>query len=120
MGSRIHRKFIYMQAPMLSGLAASAGVAEGRVQVFLPGSNCGEFQEGNILVTTLTDPTMIQAILKAAAIVTDMGGITSHPAIISREMGIPCVVNTKEATKILKSGARVRVDGAAGEIYALD
>jgi len=72
------------------------------------------------LVTTITDPTMVQAMIKAAAIVTDIGGITSHPAILSREMGIPCVVNTKEGTKLIKDGMRLKVDGDKGEVYVLD
>ena len=106
--------------PILHGMPASAGIAEGTVRIQLPGIDASQFQPGEILVTTITDPTMIQVMLKAAAIVTDMGGITSHPAILSREMGIPCVVNTKEATTRLKDGIRVRVDGEKGTIYALD
>jgi pyruvate, water dikinase len=105
---------------ILKGIGASQGAAEGVVRIFMPGTDHDAFNEGEILVTTLTDPTMVQAMVKAAAIVTDIGGITSHPAILSREMGIPCVVNTKEATKVLKDGSRIRVDGSTGEIYELD
>jgi len=72
------------------------------------------------MVTILTDPTMVMAMMKASAIVSDMGGITSHPAILSREMGIPCVVNTKIGTKLIKDGAKIKVDGAKGEVYELD
>lgn len=105
---------------ILKGMPASPGIAEGKARLFFSGDNSSSFKEGEILVTTLTDPTMAQVMVKASAIVTDVGGITSHPAILSREMGIPCVVNTKEATKIIKNGMRIFVDGAKGEIYVLD
>lgn len=108
------------QKLILTGLGASAGTAQGIAKVFLPGSDLSEFNEGDILVTTITDPTMVQAMIKAAAIVTDIGGITSHPAILSREMGIPCVVNTKLATKTIKDETLLIVDGTKGEVYALD
>lgn len=105
---------------ILKGIAASQGLAEGKAKLFFSGDDASSFKEGDILVTTLTDPTMVQTMIRAAAIVTDSGGITSHPAILSREMGIPCVVNTKEATKLIKDGAYIIVDGAKGEIYELD
>ena len=101
-------------------MPANTGIAQGRAKLFFPGNNATEFNEGDILVTTLTDPTMVGAMIKAAAIVTDIGGITSHPAILSREMGIPCVVNTKNATTIIKDGMLIAVDGEKGEVYALD
>lgn len=109
-----------MQKLILTGLAASSGQATGKAKIFLPGQNAQEFNEGDVLVTTITDPTMVQAMVKAAAIVTDIGGITSHPAILSREMGIPCVVGTKNATTVLKEGMKVLIDGSKGEIYELD
>lgn len=105
---------------LLKGLGASQGKAEGVAKIFLPGQPNQNFPEGSILITTLTDPTMVQAMIRAAAIVTDIGGITSHPAIVSREMGIPCVVNTRNATQIIKDGMRLLVDGTKGEIYELD
>ncbi|MBI5530795.1 MAG: hypothetical protein HY918_04875 [Candidatus Doudnabacteria bacterium] len=105
---------------ILKGLGASAGSAKGIARILLPSENLTKLEEGEILITTLTDPTMANAMVKALAIVTDIGGITSHPAILSREMGIPCVVNTKEATKIIKTGMKILVDGEKGEIYELD
>ena len=105
---------------LLKGLAASPGQVKGRARIFLPGTDLSGFSEGDILVTTNTDPTMVQAMIKAAAIVTNIGGIMSHPAILSREMGIPCVVNTKQATKTIKDGATIFVDGSKGEVYELD
>ena len=105
---------------ILKGLAASPGQAQGTVKLFLPGDSLDSFGKNDVLVTTLTDPTMVRAMVKAVAIVTDIGGLTSHPAILSREMGIPCVVGTKEATKKLKDGTSILVDGNKGEIYVLD
>lgn len=103
--------------PLLKGIAASPGKASGLARVILPGQSLSDFKAGEILVTTLTDPTMVSAMIKAAAMVSDIGGITSHPAILSREMGIPCVVNTSTATKVIKTGMKIVVDGTKGEIY---
>lgn len=107
------------ETQLLKGMAASGGKVQGKARLFSPGDSVASFEEGDILVTTLTDPTMVQAMVKAAAIVTDIGGITSHPAILSREMGIPCVVNTKEATTKIKDGMMLVVDGDNGIIYEL-
>ena len=79
-----------------------------------------KFNEGDILVAEMTEPAMVIMMNKAAAIVTDTGGITSHPAIVSRELGIPCVVATKTATQELKDGMKVRVDGTKGEVYIIE
>ncbi|MBU1037370.1 hypothetical protein KKF32_05120 [Patescibacteria group bacterium] len=105
---------------ILKGIAASPGKAKGKAKLFFSGDDSSNFNEGDILVTTITDPTMVQAMIRAAAIITDIGGITSHPAILSREMGIPCVVNTKEATKKIKDNMLINVDGLKGEVYVLD
>ncbi|KKU48182.1 hypothetical protein A3H10_01175 [Candidatus Uhrbacteria bacterium RIFCSPLOWO2_12_FULL_46_10] len=105
---------------LLTGMGASPGNIEGTARLFYSGDDPSSFEEGNILVTTITDPTMVTAMVRAAAIITDIGGITSHPAILSREMGIPCVVNTKEATQKIKNGMRIRVDGQKGKVYVLD
>lgn len=105
---------------LVKGVAASSGMVEGVAQVMLPREDMSKFIEGNILVTTLTDPTMVQIMIRAGAIITDLGGITSHPAILSREMGIPCVVGAKNATTQIKNGSRIRVDGALGAVYELD
>lgn len=109
-----------MQKILLKGMGASPGNIEGIARLFYSGDDPSAFEEGNILVTTITDPTMVTAMVKAAAIITDIGGITSHPAILSREMGIPCIVNTKEATRKINNGMHIRVDGQKGEIYVLD
>lgn len=102
---------------IITGVAASAGIAKGRVRIVTGTADMPRFEEGDILVTRITDPTMVMMMSRAAAIVCDIGSITSHPSIVSRELGIPCVVNTKEGTAMLKDGQRVRVDGTKGEIH---
>ena len=105
--------------PLLTGFAASKGVAEGKVRIILDPSKTSDFKEGEILVARVTEPSMILAMNRAAAFVTDVGGITSHAAIIAREIGVPCVSNTITATQILKNGMRVRVDGTQGKVFAV-
>lgn len=102
---------------ILKGIAASPGIVQGEVKIIKGIKDSVKFKEGNILVTEITDPTMVQIMAKSSAIICDIGSITSHPSIVSREMGIPCVVGTKEATKILKDGMKVKVNGIKGEIY---
>ena len=109
-----------MNKLILKGIPSSSGIAKGTVRVVQGIQDAARFQEGDILVTRITDPTMVSMMIKASAIVCDIGGITSHPSIVSREMGIPCVVNTKEATTLLHDGMHVQVDGTKGEIYVLD
>jgi pyruvate,water dikinase len=73
-------------------------------------------QKGDVLVTEMTNPDMVVAMERAAGIVTDEGGITSHAAIVSREMGIPAVVGTEQATSLLKDGQEITVDGDNGRV----
>lgn len=104
---------------IIKGIAASVGTAEGIVKIVSGVKDAPSFQEGYILVAEMTEPSMVIMMNKAAAIVTDIGGLTSHPAIVSRELGIPCVVATKTGTKVLEDGMKVRVDGTKGEVYIL-
>lgn len=104
---------------LLKGTPASQGIASGKIRVVSGVEDAGDFEEGEILVAEITDPSMTIMIGKAAAIVTDIGGVTSHPAIVSRELGIPCVVATQKATSVLKDGMKIEVDGSKGEIYEL-
>ncbi len=104
---------------ILKGIAASAGVAEGIVKIVSGVKDIPNFKEGNILVAEMTEPSMVIMMNRAAAIITDKGGITSHPAIVSRELGIPCIVATKTATKILKDGMKIKVNGTKGEVYLI-
>lgn len=76
----------------------------------------GKVKSGDVLVSPMTDPYYVSAMTKAGAIITDEGGILSHAAIISRELGIPCVIGTKHATKILKDGDLVEVDANEGVV----
>ena len=101
---------------ILKGMGASAGIAKGKVKIIKEGE-AANFNEGEILVTKITYPSMVMMMSKAAAIVTELGGLTSHPAIVSREMGIPCVVATKTGTIDLKDGMEIIVDGSKGEVY---
>lgn len=102
---------------ILDGEAASPGVATGPVVIIKSPKNIGKAQIGQILVTTMTSPDFVPAMKKVAGIITDKGGQTSHAAIVSRELGTPCVVGTKNATKILKNGQTVTLDGATGKVW---
>ena len=102
---------------ILSGIAASPGVASGRIKIITNMQNLHKINQGDILVTKMTNPDMVVTMQKSAAIVTDDGGMTAHAAIVSREMGIPAVVGTKVATTKLKEGEVITVDGSSGKIY---
>ena len=103
---------------LLSGLGASPGVGSGIVKIIYSLEDLKKIKKGDILVTEMTNPDMVVAMQRAAGIITDEGGITSHAAIISREMGIPAVVGTDEATKKLKDGDEITVDGNSGRVFA--
>jgi pyruvate,water dikinase len=104
-------------ASMLDGLPASPGIASGVVKIINNINELNKIQRGDILVTKMTNPDMVVSMQKASAIVTDEGGATAHAAIVSREIGIPCVVGTKKATSLLKEGMIVTVNGFDGRIY---
>lgn len=101
---------------LISGLGASPGVASGVVKIVKDLSEMDKVQKGNVLVTKMTNPDMVVTMQRSIGIITDEGGITSHAAIVSREMGIPAVVGTKIATEKLKDGQVVTVDGYTGRI----
>ncbi|MFH1306738.1 MAG: phosphoenolpyruvate synthase [Candidatus Micrarchaeota archaeon] len=102
---------------ILSGLAASPGVGKGKVRLLASSKEMGKMQKGEILVTEMTTPDFVPAMKKAAAIVTNSGGITCHAAIVSRELGVPCVVGTGKATKVLEEGQFITVDAVMGRVY---
>lgn len=104
---------------MLTGIAASPGIAEGAVRIVRIAEDMAAFNDGDVLVAEMTEPSMVVMMTKASAIVTDYGGLGAHAAIVSRELGIPCVVGTKTGTSALKEGMRVRVDGSAGTVEEL-
>ena len=100
----------------LKGITASPGKCTGRVRIILTAENVKQMKKGEILISSMTRPEMVPAMKKAAAIVTDEGGITSHAAIISRELGIPCLIGTKTATISFRNGERVTVNADHGWI----
>ncbi|HEX7119842.1 MAG TPA: phosphoenolpyruvate synthase [Longimicrobiales bacterium] len=103
---------------LLSGLGASPGTATGVVRVLASPEEGGRLERGEVLVTKRTAPDWVPVMRRAAAIVTDSGGMTSHAAIVSRELGIPCIVGTREATRMLADGMTVTVDGRDGTVTA--
>ena len=101
---------------ILKGIAANAGTATGKVRLVKGVQDQSKFKQGEILATHLTDPSMIAMMAKASAIITEVGGTLSHPAIVSREFGLPCIVSIPNLTKIIKTGMTVTVDGKKGEV----
>ena len=101
---------------LLSGLPASPGISSGVVKIVHSLNEMEKVQKGNVLVTKMTNPDMVVTMQRSVAIVTDEGGVTSHAAIVSREMGIPAVVGTKSATEKLKDGQLITVDGFTGRV----
>lgn len=102
---------------LLTGISASPGIATGPVKIIHSPKEIGKVKKGDILVTEMTTPDFVPALKEVVAIITDKGGQTSHAAIVSRELGVPCVVGTQKATLILKTGQVVTVNGKTGEIY---
>ncbi|HZJ18295.1 MAG TPA: phosphoenolpyruvate synthase [Patescibacteria group bacterium] len=102
---------------VLKGSPASPGIASGPVKIIYSAKEVGKVLPGDVLVSPQTNPDFVPAMKKAVAIITDSGGRTSHAAIVSRELGIPAVVGTQDATKKLKTGMVVTVNGLSGEIY---
>jgi len=106
---------------LVQGLPASPGLAVGKVHIIPTVDKINDFKKGEILVTEMTAPDWVPAMRKAAAIVTNSGGMTCHAAIVSRELGIPCIVGTSSrgtpATEVLPDGAMVTVDAKLGVVY---
>ncbi len=103
---------------ILIGVAASPGAASGTVKIIPDPSHIDKIMDGDILVAEMTTPDFVPAMKRAVAIITDRGGRTAHAAIVSRELGIPCVVGTERATSVLKDGQEVTVDGSSGKVYS--
>ncbi|MFA6250498.1 MAG: phosphoenolpyruvate synthase [Candidatus Shapirobacteria bacterium] len=106
-----------IKKPDLVGEAASPGTASGPVVIIHHPKEINRVQKGQILVTTMTTPDFVPAMKKVNGIITDKGGQTSHAAIVSRELGVPCVVGTKTATHFLKEGQLVTLDGTTGNVW---
>lgn len=101
---------------VIHGTVASVGYAKGKVRIVNKTSEINKVEEGDVLVSVATHPGLLPAMKKACAFVTDAGGITSHAAIVAREMGKPCIIGTKIATKVLKDGDMVELDTKRGDI----
>jgi len=107
-----------IKAPvLLSGAAASPGIASGPSRIIPDASHIDQVQDGDILVAEMTTPDFVPAMKRAVAIVTNRGGRTAHAAIVSRELGIPCVVGVDQATTTLVNNQIITVDGSQGKIY---
>jgi phosphoenolpyruvate synthase/pyruvate phosphate dikinase len=101
------------------GLAGSPGVIEGLARNVASLDEADRVVEGEILVCQMTNPAWVVLFTKIAGLVTDAGGVASHPAVVAREFGIPAVVGTSDATGRIKTGDRVRVNGATGVVHIL-
>ncbi|MDD4983665.1 MAG: PEP-utilizing enzyme [Candidatus ainarchaeum sp.] len=101
---------------IITGVAASSGIAKGIARLVLSEKDYSKVKPKDIIVCVTTTPDMVPLMKKASAIVADEGGILSHPSIISRELGIPCIVGAKEATKKIKDNTKITVNGTKGEI----
>ncbi|MFI5261071.1 MAG: PEP-utilizing enzyme, partial [Candidatus Limnocylindrales bacterium] len=106
-------------AGQVTGIAGSPGVVEGTARVVLTEDQFDQVRAGDILVCQMTNPAWVVLFTKIVGLVTDAGGTVSHPAVLSREFGIPAVVGSSVATQLIKSGDRVRVDGNAGIVEIL-
>jgi pyruvate,water dikinase len=103
---------------VITGIGVSAGVVEGTVRIVTDPS-FDDVEPDEVLVTRTTDPSWSSIMFISSALVVDIGGALSHAAVVARELGIPCVVNTRNGTRALRTGDRVRVDGTAGTVEVL-
>jgi pyruvate, water dikinase len=109
---------IKINLPLIcKGEGASPGIVSGYAKVLKSAREIGKISKGDVLVAEMTTPDFVPAMKKAVAIVTDKGGQTSHAAIVSRELGVPCVVGCKEASKLIKSGIVITVDASKGKVF---
>jgi phosphohistidine swiveling domain-containing protein len=116
---RFHQGRPATEGPV-TGIAASPGQVEGIARVVMTVDEFDDVAEGDILVCQMTNPAWVVLFTKIAGLVTDTGGTTSHPAVLSREFGIPAVVGTSVASKRIRTGDRIRVDGSAGTVEILE
>lgn len=99
---------------LLRGIGASIGRITGQVKIIMDVRDVPKMEEGDVLVAPYTTPLLTLAMTKASAIITDTGGLTCHAAVVARELGVPCVVATGKATKVLRDDLEVTVDGGKG------
>ena len=105
---------------VLAGMAGCPGSAEGIARVVLDSNDPTALEPGDILVAPITDPSWTPLFVPAAGVVVDVGAPLSHAIIVSRELGIPCVISATGATRRIPHGARVRVDGSTGMVTVLE
>jgi pyruvate,water dikinase len=114
---------LYIEQPeaedQVAGLAASPGVYQGTAKVVLSVDEFDQVDKGDILVCQMTNPAWVTLFTKISALVTDAGGLVSHPAVLAREFGIPAVIGTSVATQKIKTGDRLRVNGTTGMVEIL-
>jgi len=115
---RLHRDHAATE-DRVEGLAASAGVIEGLARVVLSPEQFDQVEQGEILVCQMTNPAWVTLFTKISGLVSDAGGAASHPAVLSREFGIPAVIGTSVATQKIKTGDRLRVNGSTGIVEIL-
>ena len=116
---RFHRQASDDQT-RIEGIAGSPGMIEGTARVVMTTDEFDQVRDGDILVCQMTNPAWVVLFTKIAGLVTDTGGTTSHPAVLSREFGIPAVIGTSIATKRIATGDRIRVDGSTGVVEVLE
>ncbi|MHB1912024.1 MAG: PEP-utilizing enzyme, partial [Acidimicrobiales bacterium] len=105
---------------VLSGIPGCPGKASGRARIILDPSDGGMLQPGEVLVAPITDPSWTPLFVPSAAVVVNVGAQISHAIIVSRELGIPCVVSVTEATRRIREGSLIEVDGTAGTVTILE
>jgi rifampicin phosphotransferase len=105
---------------VIQGVPGCAGVARGRARVILDPSDPGAMEAGDILIAPSTDPAWTPLFMPASAVVVNVGGQISHSIIVSRELGLPCVVSATDATKRIPDGATIEVDGSAGTVTVIE
>jgi pyruvate,water dikinase len=106
-------------AGQINGIGGSPGVVEGIARVVLREDQFDDVRAGDVLVCQMTNPAWVVLFTKIVGLVTDAGGTVSHPAVLSREFGIPAVVGTSVATEQIKNGDRIRIDGTTGVVEIL-
>jgi pyruvate,water dikinase len=107
-----------LPAGALAGLAVSSGVIEGRARIILS-MEAADLEEGDILVTSFTDPGWTPLFVAIKGLITEVGGLMTHGAVIAREYGLPAVVGVENATRLIKDGQRIRVNGTDGYVEIL-
>jgi pyruvate,water dikinase len=107
-------------AELVDGYGSSPGVATGPVRIIEDIDEADRINEGDVIVTEMTAPDMVPAMKRSAGIITDEGGMTSHAAIVSRELGVPAIVGTGDATDVLHDGQRITLDGQKGTVVVAE